>query len=350
MPRARARRVVARALIAVAVAAVTACGLDAVGTATGPGVAGGPDGTVPVLPDVVAIDGGQGGDAAVDAPPFDAGEPFLVTDMLSHPWGVVLFNGIAYIAENDRGDIRQVPKTGGANTQLLFTGAAPNSIGASAMGVYWGEQTKVRLKPFSGSVIDLSLSGSGVVLVDGDKVLVGAGGSQHAVLKADLDLSNQNDLAQSQDDPVGLVSDGTYVYWTNNAANTIGRAKRDGSGSVETVVTNENNPDSIAIVGSKIYWTVPGAIRVATIDVWTASDFVSGEGRPRGIAKSNGYLYWVDNINSTLRRAEVATGTVVTMASNEPQENTGLMNAITFDATYVYWVSSINGTLKRLPK
>jgi hypothetical protein len=284
--------------------------------------------------------------------------PAVIADQLSEPYGVVIVGATAYIAEHTSGHIRQVPAAGGTNSLYFDTQQAPWSIAAGANGLYWGEQTKVRLKPFaSSSSVDVSVSNGNAcsVGVTAAKLYFGICGTEDKVRVADLDMSNVNDVGTSQNDPRGIAFDATHVYWSN-ASGSIGRAPLAG-GNHETVVSGESSSDTLAVVGSFIYWTVPGAIRRAPIGgnvPWTATTFVSGEGRPRSIAADGTRLYWLDSNLGLLRRVDTTKGPpAITLAKNEAQQaGVSVNSAIAFDATHVYWVTNTaaGGTLKRVPK
>jgi hypothetical protein len=46
---------------------------------------------------------------------------------------------------------------------------------------------------------------------------------------------------------------GGYVYWSDDGANQVGRAKRNGSGKV-ALITGAATPTWIAVGGGHIYW------------------------------------------------------------------------------------------------
>jgi hypothetical protein len=62
--------------------------------------------------------------------------------------------------------------------------------------------------------------------------------------------------------PTGLTSDGTYLYWSNYANSTIGRALLDGTGVNQAfvvppsaAVADKLNPVGIAVTGTHVLWT-----------------------------------------------------------------------------------------------
>jgi hypothetical protein len=53
-----------------------------------------------------------------------------------------------------------------------------------------------------------------------------------------------------------LVKDakGNFVYWTNDTGTTIGRAKVNGAGPNNSVITGLNDPSGVAVDSKFIYW------------------------------------------------------------------------------------------------
>ena len=58
-------------------------------------------------------------------------------------------------------------------------------------------------------------------------------------------------------DPCGIARADGYIYWTNRAANSIGRALQDGSGAVQDFIplSTTTGPCGVATDGQHIYWT-----------------------------------------------------------------------------------------------
>ena len=57
--------------------------------------------------------------------------------------------------------------------------------------------------------------------------------------------------------PCGVARADGYVYWTNRAANSIGRAKQDGTGATQDFIplSTTTGPCGVAVDGQHIYWT-----------------------------------------------------------------------------------------------
>ena len=148
------------------------------------------------------------------------------------------------------------------------------------------------------------------------------------------ELSTTNDFA--------LDPGGNYVYWVDDGHNQIRRKSADGTGSVETLVdTGISSPYRIAVDNSYVYWadtgndTIKRAQTFGSHTVTTLADSSDGVSNIAAIALDGSYLYWADNGNDSVR--EVATFspyTVTTLVS------TGLSNpedlAVGRNGSYVY--------------
>ena len=81
-------------------------------------------------------------------------------------------------------------------------------------------------------------------------------------------------LATQQIETRSIISDGTYVYWTNQSpdlvpnSGTVNRTLIAGKGEVVPMVLSTGNPASLAQDATSIYWTVGGTMGVNTGSVW----------------------------------------------------------------------------------
>ena len=165
---------------------------------------------------------------------------------------------------------------------------------------------------------------------------------------SNTELSTTNDFA--------LDPGGDYVYWADDGHNQIRRKSADGTGSVETLVnTGISNPYRIAVDYSYVYWadtgndTIKRAQTFGSHTVTTIADSSDGVSNVAAIALDGSYLYWADNGNDSVR--EVATFspyTVTTLVS------AGLANpedlAVGRNGSYVYVLdrNGANSAVKRV--
>ena len=176
--------------------------------------------------------------------------------------------------------------------------------------------------------------------------LDGSGVAQTVVSSSEM--SNTNDFV--------LDPGGNYVYWVDDGYNQIRRKSADGTGSVETLVnTGISSPYRIAVDNSHVYWadtgndTIQRAQAFGSHTVTTIADSSDGVSNVSAIALDGSYLYWADYGNDSVR--EVATfspNTVTTLVS------TGLSNPYDLEVgrngSYVYVLdrNGTNSTIKRV--
>ena len=165
---------------------------------------------------------------------------------------------------------------------------------------------------------------------------------------SNTELSTTNDFA--------LDPGGNYVYWADDGHNQIRRKSADGTGSMETLVnTGISSPYRIAVDYSYVYWadtgndTIKRAQTFGSHTVTTLADSSDGVSNVAAIALDGSYLYWADSGNASVR--EVATfgsNTVTTLVS------TGLSNpqdlAVGRNGSYVYVLdrNGANSDVKRV--
>ena len=148
------------------------------------------------------------------------------------------------------------------------------------------------------------------------------------------ELSTTNDFA--------LDPGGNYVYWADDGHNQIRRKSADGTGSVETLVSaGISSPYRIAVDNSYVYWADNGAQSIKRAQTFgahtvaTIADSSDGVSNVAAIALDGSYLYWADNGNDSVR--EVATFSPYTVTT---LVNTGLSNpqdlAVGRNGSYVY--------------
>ncbi len=210
------------------------------------------------------------------------GAPAIETELAS-PWGLVLHNGLLYVAM-------------AGMHQIWTIDLADNSISVFA--------------------------GSGAEgIEDGPR--------------------NRATLAQ----PSGLATDGTLLYWVDPESSSVRRLPLDGSGEVETLVGTGlfdfgdadgegtaallEHPQGIAYANGTVYVadtynhklrTVdPASREVRVIAGGVAAGFKDGSGvasllnEPNGLSAASGVLYIADESNNVVRVMDLATNTVSTL-------------------------------------
>jgi hypothetical protein len=96
----------------------------------------------------------------------------------------------------------------------------------------------------------------------------------------------------------GIAVDAMFVYWTDPSG-SVHRAPKAGGMSV-FVASGQTNARAIAVLGTHVYWGVPGAIRrapqVAAPCAGAACDLVANVDQPDAIVAAEDGLYWSNRI------------------------------------------------------
>ncbi len=125
-----------------------------------------------------------------------------------------------------------------------------------------------------------------------------------------------------------------YIYWANYGG-TIGRVGVDGTGSTLTFIPSAGSPIGVATDGNYVYWTTGTAIGRANPDGSNANlSFISGTGFNYAVAASDSYIYWAGG--SKIGRADL-DGTNVNL-----NFITGLnsVTGVAINGTHIYWADN----------
>ena len=96
----------------------------------------------------------------------------------------------------------------------------------------------------------------------------------------------------------------------NQDTGSIGRARADGSGANQNLITGLGQPAGLAVSGGYLYWSDNGrnSIGRARVDgSQVNASFITGIAGPTGIAVHSGFIYWAAGTGSTgvIERASV---------------------------------------------
>jgi virginiamycin B lyase len=136
---------------------------------------------------------------------------------------------------------------------------------------------------------------------------------------------------------------GNFVYWTSQGPGTVGRAKINGTGLNNSLITGLNAPTGVAVDSKFIYWAEQDGNRIgrANLDgTGVNRDFIpgaAGVSQATGIAVTPTSVLWANDGTNTIGRANLdGTGVDPAFIATTAPGNCGLAA----DANFVYWTDT----------
>jgi len=158
---------------------------------------------------------------------------------------------------------------------------------------------------------------------------------------ADNDACNgEVTLATGLAMPDSIVQDGSNVYWINRGTGEIMRAPKSGASAAAVIVAAPSstqfadNPQSLAIFGTRLYWTSVSTLFAADTDGNNKVALVTDPTGlyASGVAANESNVYW-DDVHG-LRKISVQGGTPA-LVSNAGGR--AVASLVVVDASRVYW-------------
>jgi hypothetical protein len=244
----------------------------------------------------------------------------------------VTFSGSIYWTNSQTGSIGRA-NTDGSDADQAFitdpgTASSPASIAVYPTTVFWSNLNSPPSKP--GTIADAELDGSAVhdglvasanpqlgLATDGQYLYWTTSGSTIARSAINGAGLNQTFISPADGALTDVAVGGGYIYWVNNAADTIGRASLSNPGATinNTFIVGilGDNIESVAVDASHIYWSNSGAGSIGRADIdgtnpnenWLTTTAPT----PYGLSVDSTYIYWADNSANTIGRAPLANPT-----------------------------------------
>jgi hypothetical protein len=135
-------------------------------------------------------------------------------------------------------------------------------------------------------------------------------------------------VCQVDDQPRQIVTDGTYVYWTDTFHSDMRRAQVQGTSASE-LASNVGLP--LAIDSTSLYMFDSSSLIRADLDGNNSSVLAPNQANGRSVVVQNGYVYWATG-NTVL--SQLLTGSVaMSLASNRLG-----VRSLVADAAHLWWV------------
>ena len=150
--------------------------------------------------------------------------------------------------------------------------------------------------------------------------------------------------------PEGVAVDGAHVYWSNRSSGSVGRANLDGSGADQFFISGGDSTAGVAVDGAHVYWANDGG----SIDSIGRAD-IGGQNvnqhfidlppsaRPDSVAVNGSHVFWGDAQNR-IEQADLDGKNVQTLFT---VPSSGSVIGLATDANYIYWADNTNNTVGR---
>ncbi|MEW6128691.1 MAG: C25 family cysteine peptidase [Acidobacteriota bacterium] len=246
-----------------------------------------------------------------------------------NPMGVAVDATNIYWLEQSSGELKKMPKMGGAMTTLASGLSNPRLLVVNGDFLYFTEDTS----PYRIGKIAIS------------------GGSITTLINVPPDL--QDSLGAK-----GLAVDGTYVYWTEGCCGSGKVRKIPVGGGAATLLAQGvqgGNPKGLALDESFVYFVDWGCCCSGGIHrVSKAGGAVTALGTgllcgPTNLAVDEDFVYWAEagNVpgNSSVNKIAKSGGATIALAGGveSPVQ-------VAIDAAYVYVTASGSSLVKKVPK
>jgi sugar lactone lactonase YvrE len=264
--------------------------------------------------DVVSRDGASGDGARADgeSPGCDAAScrPVVLAAGQNQPCGLALDAQSLYWTVAS-GDVRKMPLAGGAITTLASGQNHPCGIAVDGANVYWLNAAS------AGSVMTVPASGG-------------------TPLK----------LADSTGQPWKLAIRDGVIYWTSQTAGTVSMMPE--AGGIPTILAiSQATPVAIDVDATTLVWSSVGQSEIRSLTLaplGTVATLADDQEAASSLRLKDGIAYWTNDETGEVRRAALAGGAPVTLATSSGSYGLAL------DDRDVYFTEDGAGAIWRVPR
>jgi hypothetical protein len=280
--------------------------------------------------------------------------PVVLASAQRQPAYVALDGEFVYWTNSGDGTIAKVPIAGGT-PQVIAIGAAPRvwTIFASRVGVFWTENggSRVAGVPLDGGIVATLAEGQDAprgIVSDGTRVYwTNEGNDAGFVESAEPDGGGLEILSPQQAGSKDIAVQAGWLYFANAGDGTVVRMQTDG-GAASAIVSNHPNAFGLTVDSNNVYFTTHttrGVVAQAKLDGTGLVNLAIDQAVPRAIATDGTAVYWTNESDGTVRRAHVGGGSVTTLATGQRAPW-----GIAVDGSAVYWAERLGGKVYRLAK
>jgi hypothetical protein len=175
-----------------------------------------------------------------------------------------------------------------------------------------------------------------------------AGGAAGAVNAVPLGGGSVDNIVTGELDGVfGLAVDTNFAYFTNVLISKVRKENVVTPSTPTDVASNVGEPWDVLVDSNMMYWTNQGdgTVRRANVDGSGSLILANGQGGPFGIAKDATHVYFSTEVTGDIRRVPVAGGTVETFVSGQSQPV-----YLALDGEDLFWCNFGNGVVSKIDK
>jgi hypothetical protein len=249
--------------------------------------------------------------------------------------------------------ILSMPLTGGPQVELVADRLIPSAIAIDASYIYFSAMlsqgstiSKTRLDG-KGDVETVATSSNAIgVAVDAQRIYW-ADSDDADLISAPLDMPKSRTTLVSDTVMARMISDDTHLYWI--AGNVLGRVAKTG-GEPQTLATVDAGLADLAVDATHVYFTSPGGGatesigRVPKDGSGKVETLLTDQHQPQRIIVDDDAFYWTarerpDDGTGAVRKRLKSGGAVIPL-----EEHVSVPQALAVDAACVYW-ADVDGSV-----
>jgi hypothetical protein len=233
----------------------------------------------------------------------------------------------------------------------------PCAVAVDETNVYWvdpGQFAVMRVALAGGTPVTVATSEQSVCAIAVDDTYIyypvdsysSSGNTVMQVVKTAVS-GTPTPLGSVPDYVTALASDGKTLYWTELSPGLVMQAATSDVGGATSFAIGQDNPRGIATYGTRVYWTAgeDGGVVVTSGSAGPAKTIVTGQNTPWGIAVSDAGVYWVDDMGGQVMRLAPGSSTPTVLAADDDAPT-----SIALAGSNVYWGDGwFDGGVKAVP-
>lgn len=302
----------------------------------------------------VTSSGSGGADAGVQSACPEGGTILRALPPSSGPIDVAVDATHVYWSSETAGKVERAFKADGANPQVLVEGLkSPRGIALWEGFLYFVQYDPISVPgrvPVTLGAVEWAFDSLGAfpgldITVQGEHVYFTT--EPDDVWYAKNPFDNAYLAFSSNIQARGITSDDQRAYWVNAGGSTV-MSSPLGSGVQTTLASGQNIPSAIAVDGVHVFWANEGDGTIRRAEKDTGANLVelaSSAPGSRGLAVDLTHVYWTNLETGTVSRVPKDGGSIEVLCTGQ-----GGPYGVALDDEAVYWVNQKDDEVMRFPK